>query len=162
MLNDKIPIHEEEWFEKLAIKIFSDIENLTKDKIGISRESYGRGETLSINYLTDLAEEFGFYVEKDDAANIVLSLDKSIKTNYILIKSIQIFGVRAGEFFRRSSIIRKKKIIKAIFYLFELGVFKLKKYKVKPFNKLVYELTKIRDRKSIGKIIIKTKYLDKI
>ena len=44
MLNDKIPLHEEEWFEKLAIKIFSDIGNLTKDKIGISRESYGRGE----------------------------------------------------------------------------------------------------------------------
>ena len=56
MLNDKIPLHEEEWFEKLAIKIFSDIGNLTKDKIGISRESYGRGETLGINYLIDLAE----------------------------------------------------------------------------------------------------------
>ena len=87
MLNDKIPLHEEEWFEKLAIKIFSDIGNLTKDKIGISRESYGRGETLGINYLIDLAEEFGFYVEKDDAANIVLSLDKSIQSNYILVGS---------------------------------------------------------------------------
>jgi len=32
MFNDKIPLHEEEWFEKLAIKIFSDIKNLTKDK----------------------------------------------------------------------------------------------------------------------------------
>jgi len=64
MLNDKIPLHEEEWFEKLAIKIFSEIENLTKDKIGISRESYGRGETLGINYIIDLAKEFGFYVEK--------------------------------------------------------------------------------------------------
>ena len=49
MLNDKIPLHEEEYFEKLAIKIFSDIENLTKDKIGISRESYGKGEALGIN-----------------------------------------------------------------------------------------------------------------
>ena len=64
MFNDKIPLHEEEWFEKLAKKIFSDIGNLTKDKIGISRESYGRGETLGINYLIDLAEEFGFTPEK--------------------------------------------------------------------------------------------------
>ena len=87
MLNDKILLHEEEWFEKLAIKIFSDIENLTKDKIGISRESYGRGETLGINYIIDLAKEFGFYVEKDDAANIVLSLDRSIQSNYILVGS---------------------------------------------------------------------------
>ena len=87
MSNDKIPLHEEEWIEKLAIKIFSDIESLTRDKIGISRESYGKGEALGINYLIDLAEEFGFHVEKDDAANIVLSLDKSIKTNYILVGS---------------------------------------------------------------------------
>ena len=45
---------------------------MTKDKIGISRESYGRGETLGIKYIIDLAEEFGFYIEKDDAANIVM------------------------------------------------------------------------------------------
>ena len=64
MLNDKVPLHEEEWIKKLATKIFSDIESLTRDKVGISRESYGKGESLAINYLTDLAEEFGFYVEK--------------------------------------------------------------------------------------------------
>ena len=87
MLNDKFPLHKEEWIEKLAIKIFSDIEALSKDKIGVSRESYGRGETLGINYLIDLAEEFGLYVEKDDAANVVLSLDKSIEKNYILVGS---------------------------------------------------------------------------
>ena len=38
MLNDKVPLHEEDWIEKLAIKIFSDIESLTRDKIGVSRE----------------------------------------------------------------------------------------------------------------------------
>ena len=87
MSNDKVPLHEEQWIENLAIKIFSDIESLTRDKVGISRESYGKGEALGINYLIDLAEEFGFNVEKDDAANIIFSLDKSIKTNYILVGS---------------------------------------------------------------------------
>ena len=87
MSNHKAPLHEEQWIENLAIKIFSDIESLTRDKVGISRESYGKGEALGINYLIDLAEEFGFNVEKDDAANIILSLDKSIKTNYILVGS---------------------------------------------------------------------------
>ena len=77
MSNDKVALHEEQWIENLAIKIFSDIESLTRDKVGISRESYGKGEALSINYLIDLAEEFGFYVEQDDAANVILSLDKS-------------------------------------------------------------------------------------
>ena len=86
----------------------------------------------------------------------------TIKTNYILIKSIQIFGVRAGEFLRRCSIIKKKKIIKDIFFLYKKGVFKVEKYNIKPFNKLIYELIKIRDRKSIGKIIIKTKHLDNV
>ena len=86
----------------------------------------------------------------------------TIKTNYILIKSIQIFGVRAGEFMRRCSIIKKKKIIKDIFSLYKKGVFKVEKYSIKPFNKLIYELIKIRDRKSIGKIIIKTKHLDNV
>ena len=84
----------------------------------------------------------------------------TIKTNYILIKSIQIFGVRAGEFLRRCSITKKKNIIKDIFSLYTKGVFKVERYSIKPFNKLIYELTKIRDRKSIGKIIIKTKHLN--
>lgn len=85
-----------------------------------------------------------------------------IKTNYILIKSIQVFGVRAGEFLRRCSITKKKNIIKDIFSLYTKGVFKIERYSIKPFNKLIYELTKIRDRKSIGKIIIKTKHLNDI
>ena len=87
MSNDKVPLHEEQWIENLAIKIFSDIESLTRDKVGISRESYGKGEALGINYLIDLAEEFGFFVEKDDAANIIFSLDKFIHSNYILVGS---------------------------------------------------------------------------
>ena len=37
MLNDKIPLHEEEYFEKLAIKIFSDIENLTNVSVNVSK-----------------------------------------------------------------------------------------------------------------------------
>ena len=79
-----------------------------------------------------------------------------------MIKSIQIFGIRAGEFLKRCSIIKKKKIIKDIFSLYKKGVFKVDRYSIKPFNKLIYELIKIRDRKSIGKIIIKTKYFDNV
>ena len=86
----------------------------------------------------------------------------TIKTNYILIKSIQIFGIRAGEFLRRCSNIKKKKVIKNIFSLYKKGVFKIERYSIKPFNKLIYELTKIIDRKSVGKVIIKTKHLDNV
>ena len=83
----------------------------------------------------------------------------AIKTNYILIKSIKIFGIRAGEYLRRSTSVKREKIINAIFSLHDKEVFKVKTYSIKPFNRLIYELKKIRDRKSIGKIIIKTKHL---
>ncbi|MAH88530.1 MAG: hypothetical protein CMJ06_00540 [Pelagibacterales bacterium] len=83
----------------------------------------------------------------------------SIKTNYILIKSIQVFGIRAGEYLRRTTMSNKKKIIKDIFKLYKKKIFKVKPYKVQPFNKLIEELTIIRDRKSMGKIVINTKYL---
>ena len=87
MSKNTMPLHKEAWIEELAIKIFNEIEALTKDKVGVSRESYGKGETISINYMIDLAKEFGFYIEKDAAANVYLSLEKSIKNNHILIGS---------------------------------------------------------------------------
>ncbi len=80
-------IYHDKWIEELAVKIFSDIAELTRDKIGISRESFGKGETSGINYLIDLANEFNFYVEKDDAANVFFSLEPSVKNKYILVGS---------------------------------------------------------------------------
>ncbi len=87
MSKNTMPLHKEAWVEELAVKIFNEIEALTKDKVGVSRESYGKGETISINYMIDLAKEFGFYIEKDAAANVYLSLEQSIKNNHILIGS---------------------------------------------------------------------------
>ena len=43
----------------------------------------------------------------------------TIKTNYILIKSIQIFGVRAGEFLRRCSITKKEYYKRYIFFIYK-------------------------------------------
>ena len=87
MSANTMPLHKEAWIEELAIKIFNEIEALTKDKVGVSRESYGKGETISINYMINLAKKFGFYIEKDAAANVYLSLEKFIKNNHILIGS---------------------------------------------------------------------------
>ena len=84
----------------------------------------------------------------------------SIKTNYILIKSIQIFGIRAGEYLRKNNLSTKKRIIKDIFKLYKKNVFRIKPFKIKPFNKLIESLVSIRERKSLGKIVIKTKHFD--
>jgi len=89
-MNNKLsnaPIYDEKWIERLAITIFDDIAVLTKDRHGVSRETYGKGETDAINYLSKLAVELGLYVEVDDAANVFFSSKPIVNSRYILIGS---------------------------------------------------------------------------
>ena len=89
-MNNKLsnaPIYDEKWIERLAITIFDDIAVLTKDRHGVSRETYGKGETDAINYLTKLAVELGLYVEVDDAANVFFSSKPIVNSRYMLIGS---------------------------------------------------------------------------
>lgn len=89
-MNNKLsnaPIYDEKWIEKLAITIFDDIAVLTKDRHGVSRETYGKGETDAINYLSKLAVELGLYVEVDDAANVFFSSKPIVNSRYMLIGS---------------------------------------------------------------------------
>ena len=65
-----IPLNDKKFIENLAIKIFDDIAQLTKDVEGISRETYGKGETDAIEYLSKLAIKLGLHVEVDAAANV--------------------------------------------------------------------------------------------
>ncbi|MDC1356206.1 Zn-dependent hydrolase [Pseudomonadota bacterium] len=81
------PIYDEKWIERLAITIFDDIAVLTKDRHGVSRETYGKGETDAINYLSKLAVELGLYVEVDDAANVFFSSKPIVNSRYMLIGS---------------------------------------------------------------------------
>lgn len=89
-MNNKLsnaPIYDEKWIERLAITIFDDIAVLTKDRHGVSRETYGKGETDAINYLSKLAVELGLYVEVDDAANVFFSSKPIVNSKYMLIGS---------------------------------------------------------------------------
>lgn len=89
-MNNKLsnaPIYDEKWIERLAITIFDDIAVLTKDRYGVSRETYGKGETDAINYLSKLAVELGLYVEVDDAANVFFSSKPIVNSRYMLIGS---------------------------------------------------------------------------
>jgi N-carbamoyl-L-amino-acid hydrolase len=89
-MNNKLsnaPIYDEKWIERLAITIFDDIAVLTKDRHGVSRETYGKGETDAINYLSKLAVELGLYVEVDDAANVFFSSKPIVNSRYMLIGS---------------------------------------------------------------------------
>jgi N-carbamoyl-L-amino-acid hydrolase len=59
---------------ELARKLFDDIRAISADGVGVTRDSYGSGETAAANYLQRFAEEQGLYVEADRAANLVFSL----------------------------------------------------------------------------------------
>ena len=89
-MNDKlinISLYDEKWMESLATTIFDDIAELTKDKQGVSRETYGKGETDAINYLSKLAIKLGLHVEVDDAANVFYSSEPIENSKYILVGS---------------------------------------------------------------------------
>jgi len=60
-------------YRALAESLFADIRTLSFDGVGVTRESYGRGETVAGAYLRDFALSEGLAVEADRAANLVFS-----------------------------------------------------------------------------------------
>lgn len=60
-------------YRELAEKIFDDIREMSFDGVGVTRESYGAGESAAGDYLTRLAQAEGLVVDVDRAANIVFS-----------------------------------------------------------------------------------------
>ena len=85
--SDNTKFDDDKWLQNLAITIFDEIAELTKDKQGVSRESYGKGETDAINYLSKLAVDFDLHVEIDNAANVFFSSKPIVNSNYILVGS---------------------------------------------------------------------------
>ena len=61
----------------LAEKLFSDVRDLSFDGIGVTRESYGRGESATADYLRDFARQEGLAVHDDRAANVVFGLPET-------------------------------------------------------------------------------------
>ncbi|MGJ7530290.1 hydantoinase/carbamoylase family amidase [Variovorax sp. GB1P17] len=58
----------------LAEKLFNEVRALSFDGVGVTRESYGRGESATAEYLCDFARSEGLEAEPDRAANIVFRL----------------------------------------------------------------------------------------
>ncbi|MBK18888.1 MAG: Zn-dependent hydrolase [Rhodospirillaceae bacterium] len=59
---------------KFATKIFEDLRELSVDGPGVSRATYGSGETAAMQYCADLAEAEGLTVSYDEVANLVIEL----------------------------------------------------------------------------------------
>ena len=75
MSKNTMPLHKEAWIEELAVKIFNEIEALTKDKVGVARDSYGKGETKTINKMKDCeywqSEALTFLLKQINALNML-------------------------------------------------------------------------------------------
>jgi beta-ureidopropionase / N-carbamoyl-L-amino-acid hydrolase len=61
----------------LGQKLFDDIRTLSSDGVGVTRDSYGEGESATADYLTHFAETEGLRVDVDRAANLIFSLPDS-------------------------------------------------------------------------------------
>ena len=54
--------------------VFTQLRELSSDGVGVTRPSYGRAETLGLDHIAELATEGGLAVERDAAANLVVTL----------------------------------------------------------------------------------------
>ena len=61
-------------YRPLAEKLFADIRELSFDGVGVTRESYGRGESATAAYLRDFASAQGLAARTDRAGNVVFGL----------------------------------------------------------------------------------------
>ncbi|WP_395347343.1 hydantoinase/carbamoylase family amidase [Variovorax sp. UC122_21] len=61
----------------MAEKLFSDVRELTFDGVGVTRQSYGRGESDTADYLRAFAASEGLEVRADRAANLVFGLPQT-------------------------------------------------------------------------------------
>ncbi|WP_374632102.1 Zn-dependent hydrolase [Ferrovibrio sp.] len=58
----------------LAVSLFDGLAKLGHDGVGITRDSYGVGETAAIEYLAGQAAEYGLKTSQDGAGNMMIDL----------------------------------------------------------------------------------------
>lgn len=72
---------------EIAAHLFKQIREATDDGVGITRENYGRGETIALNLLADLATQQGLLCRFDQGANLIITLPEQPVGQHIIIGS---------------------------------------------------------------------------
>jgi N-carbamoyl-L-amino-acid hydrolase len=72
--NGMLPAMSGERDTKLCEYLFAALQAATSDGVGITRESFGRGESLALDIIEKSAMEFGLASERDAGANLVVTL----------------------------------------------------------------------------------------
>jgi N-carbamoyl-L-amino-acid hydrolase len=65
--------HDSYWRYRIQ-SLFAQLRELSGDGVGVTRASYGPAESLGLDCIADLAAEGGLTVERDAAANLVVTL----------------------------------------------------------------------------------------
>ena len=56
----------------IGVRLFEELANRTRDKTGITRPSYGEGETIASDLLSKAGQDLGLEVSRDPAANLII------------------------------------------------------------------------------------------
>lgn len=72
---------------EVADYLFKEIQDATRDTVGITRESYGSGETVALQILADYATQQGLFCHFDAGANLVITLPEEPEGKIVLIGS---------------------------------------------------------------------------
>src|ERR1700689_4321069 len=62
---------------ELSTELFDALRSATGDGVGITRASYGKGESAALDIVDLKAQELGLRTERDAGANLVVTLDGS-------------------------------------------------------------------------------------
>lgn len=76
--------------------LFSALHELSYDGIGITRESYGASEEAAIKLIESIAQQHGLRTERDDAANLFVSLEGATKDDSFILCGSHIDSVPQG------------------------------------------------------------------
>ena len=79
-----------------AYEIFADLKKLSLDGPGVSRETYGAGETAAMKYCAELAKKEGLSSWYDEAANLVIELSGQDKSAPFIICGSHLDSVPQG------------------------------------------------------------------
>ena len=124
--------------DKYKISIILDINGLIKSK-NVLKFLGWKGKYIIIGFM-----ENNFF---------------NIPTNYILMKGLNVYGVRAGEYLKKSK--NKIQILKNLIKIIKKQNLKTNYYNLVPFKGLKNNLVKLDTRKSLGKNVVITKYYKK-
>jgi len=82
----------------VAEHLFKEIQEATFDGVGITRQSYGRGETIALQILADYATQHGLFCRFDAGANLIIALPEEPQGKTMLIGSHLDSVPRGGNF----------------------------------------------------------------